>query len=176
MDTLTILRLVIGERDKRITKRQWAIHLDSWFAVLRERELTMAAKRKTSPGKTPKVNPASTGNPAYLGEWLGFADIRLTPEEKQEFLAHEWDDVEVVEIVSGLLTGGHKLTVSYNRDNDHYNVSITGQSLDCVNGGLTLSGFAPEWPLALRVVLFKSHFIANDDWRSVKDRPSDAIG
>jgi len=172
MYTWQILRLVTGNRDVRITKRQWAIHLDSWFVVLRRLEEERMAKRKPKMTTEQKVG----GNPAYMGEWLGFADIRLTPEERQEFLAHEWEELETEQIVAGLLTAGHKITVSYNRDNDHFNVSITGVALTCVNGGLTLSGFAPEWPLALRVVLYKSHYIAQDDWRSVKDRPSDSIG
>lgn len=106
-------------------------------------------------------------------DWGGFVDIRLTDGEKETF--HHWhtelgDGIwgELVEVVSS----GFKLGLSYDPSGDFYLATLTASGVDVIGlqDRYCLTARAPEWAMAIALLLFKHIVIARRDWGAYKPR------
>lgn len=97
-------------------------------------------------------------------EWLGFRDIRLTPEQDDAFDHWDMEDEDVLVFLQESVTSGYKFTLVYNKQNDSYSASFTG-GIGCgANAGYTLSAFSDSWFEAVKLLVFKHSVIADGDW------------
>lgn len=108
--------------------------------------------------------------------WVGFVDIKLTNEEKEQFSAWDVNDEDLWIIFEDVIRTGHKVAVTYNKQNDNFVASFTGLEANKTNAGYTLSAFAPNWYAAVRVLVFKHSMILEGDFGNAKGRKSDEIG
>ena len=66
------------------------------------------------------------------------------------------------------MSDGHRMSVTYNGQNDTFTVSLTGRGDDCPNDGMTVVSFAGTWYEALQVSMYKHHILAEGDWSKSK--------
>lgn len=131
--------------------------LETYTRELRE-EMGMANKKVTENG------------------WIGFVDVTLTSDEKELFGAWDIHDEDLWLLLVDAMVGGHKVSLSYNKQNETFGASFTGVSPDGENKGYTLSAFAADWYTAVRVLMFKHSVILHGVWENARQREGERIG
>lgn len=63
----------------------------------------------------------------------------------------------------------HRVSLSYNSENDHYVCAITGTN-GSINAGITCSSFARDVEKAIQVAVFKHSELAKGDYRPFTQR------
>lgn len=108
--------------------------------------------------------------------WKGFVECKLTEQEKENFA--EWDvhDNDLFLLLSEAVIAGHKQSLTWNKQNETFVFSLTGNDGSGKHEGYTLSAFAGDWYIALRVLLYKHCVLLEGDWTKAKDRPTENIG
>lgn len=133
-----------------------------WFTSEVER-LEMANKKRIN-----QAQPMTNKNDE--ASWGGFANIELTPDDKQAILGGILDGESTLDIISEMVGTGHKITLSYDADRDTINVSATGKYKYCRNAGLTLTAFGRSLGDTLTVLAYKHDVIAKGDWAKVSKK------
>lgn len=133
------------------------LHIEEYQAELRERNGMPKQENKRA-------------------EWQGFADVKLTSEEKETYKGWDIHDEDLWIIVVDSISSGHKLSVTYNKQNDQFVASFTGQAGTGKNEGFTLSAYAKNWYDAIRVLAFKHSVLLEGVWAAAANRQSDDIG
>lgn len=108
--------------------------------------------------------------------WRGFVDVKMTDEEKQLFTQWDVHDNDLFLLMSEAVSAGHKLSISFNKQNDTFVCSFTGNEGTGKHEGFTLTAFAGDWYIAVRALVFKHAVLLNSDWTAAADRPSELIG
>lgn len=108
--------------------------------------------------------------------WKGFLDYNLTGEDRDKFLAWDFEDQEVWGAVADLCFDGHKVSMSYNKQNDSYVCSITAVMDTCSMPGFTLSSWGNTPYQAARLSAFKHLILADGDWAALKDSVTGGFG
>lgn len=108
--------------------------------------------------------------------WQGFVDVKLTSEEKENYMAWDVHDEDLWVLLVDAIGCGHKLSVTYNKQNDQFVASFTGQTGTEGNEGYTLSAYGKVWYDAVRVLCYKHAVLLDCDWLRAKERVSDNIG
>lgn len=109
-------------------------------------------------------------------DWIGFADVSLSDDDRA-FLREEKVDFDtVLEGLQEVIATGHKVAFSKKPDKPSYVCSFTGATQTCKNAGVTLSSFAPDVLAALRVNLYKHFRLAKGDYTTLRSRTSEDFG
>lgn len=108
--------------------------------------------------------------------WRGFVDVKLTSEEKDAYVAWDIHDDDLWLLLVDAITAGHKLSVTFNKQNDQFVASFTGQTDTGKNEGYTLSAYAKTWYDAVRVLCFKHNVLLEGNWSAASERTTDNIG
>lgn len=108
--------------------------------------------------------------------WKGFVDVKLTEQEKENFTQWDVHDNDLFLLLAEAVVAGHKQSLTWNKQNETYVFSFTGNEGAGKHEGYTLSAFAGDWYIALRVLLYKHHVLLEGDWSKAKDRPTENIG
>lgn len=108
--------------------------------------------------------------------WQGFVDVKLTAVEKDVYGQWDVQDDDLWVLVVDAIGSGHKLSITYNRQNDQFVASFTGQTGTKGNEGFTLSAYAKDWYNAIRVLAYKHAILLESDWTRAAVRVSDNIG
>ena len=161
----TLVFLMLEQKGKRGRQKGAFVgelnHWISWYEIctrhLRER-MGMATK------KNERV------------EWRGFIECKLTEAEKELFAQWDVHDHDLFLLLSEAVCAGLKLSVTFNKQNDHFVASLTGGAEAGKAEGWTLSAFAPNWYEAVRAVLFKHNVLLVGDWSLSHERPTEGIG
>jgi len=106
-------------------------------------------------------------------EWI---HVEMTPEQKGEYRAWDLEDDDVIELLGGMLSGGHKLTCNYNQTNSTYQASLICNGEKEANTGKGVSGYAAELRDAIRVVVYKTAVILPDVWEEYTPPGGNDIG
>lgn len=114
--------------------------------------------------------------PNFNNDWKGFVDVKLTGSEKENYAAWDVHDGDLWVLLVDAIVAGHKLSVTYNKQNDQFVASLTGAATAGNSAGYTLSAFAHVWYEALRVLMFKHVVILGQDWTAAKERVGEDIG
>lgn len=109
-------------------------------------------------------------------EWKGFINVNLTNEQKAQFAAWDIEDGDVWEGLATYAQYGYKINLSFNRQNDKFNITFTGQPVCGVNSGFAVSAFASSPYNAARVGLFKISVVLPEDWSQYDPGDADDIG
>jgi hypothetical protein len=123
----------------------------------------MAAKLKT------KIASKSPTRQEFV--WQGFVNVNLTVEQKEEYRAWDVEDSEVWDGIATYCAAGYKVALSFNKQNDKFSCTGTGQPETGDNSGYAVSAFANTPYEAARVWLFKVSVVLPERW---KDHAADA--
>jgi hypothetical protein len=103
--------------------------------------------------------------------WQGFVNVNLTVEQKEEYRAWDVEDSEVWDGIATYCAAGYKVALSFNKQNDKFSCTGTGQPETGDNSGYAVSAFANTPYEAARVWLFKVSVVLPERW---KDHAADA--
>lgn len=109
-------------------------------------------------------------------EWKGFINVNLTTEQKETYKTWDIHDDDVWDGVAQYCAAGYKINLSFNKQNDKFNCTGTGQPETGSNSGYAVSAFANTPYEAARVWLFKVSTILPDDWTAFENGLADDIG
>lgn len=109
-------------------------------------------------------------------EWKGFINVNLSAEDKASFVAWDIQDGDVWDGIAQYAAAGYKIAISYNKQNDKFSVTGTGQPETGTNSGYAVSAFANSPYEAARVWLFKVTSVLPDDWTTYVTAAKDDIG
>lgn len=109
-------------------------------------------------------------------EWKGFINVNLTSDDKANYAAWDIHDQDVWEGLATYAQSGYKINLSFNRQNDKFNVTFTGQPVCGENSGYAVSGFANTPYDAARVSLFKISTMLPEIWSEYDSSSVDDIG
>lgn len=101
------------------------------------------------------------GNTAAMPK---FVDVKLSQEQKAQFLKQPWDDVEVIRELQGLCDDGYRVGCSWSGEQQAYTVSLTCRNPDSPNNGLCMTSFARFLSTAVALALFKHRVITEGVW------------
>jgi len=102
--------------------------------------------------------------------------IPLDPESVEKILAWDIDQEALWECVHTLVTTGHSITFSYDRELQTYSVSVNGKYEHCVNAGYIVYGNGGDFESALKSAIFKTCFLSDDPrWSTLDTAPSKNI-
>lgn len=120
----------------------------------------------------------AVANGSEKAEWSGFANIDLTADDKAAINGGILDGEAVLEIMTEMLTEGHKISLSYDMQRDTVSCSVTGAYKMSKNAGLTCTSFARDVTTALLVMAYKHEVVAKGDWRPFvrESRPKEDFG
>lgn len=108
--------------------------------------------------------------------WKGFVDVKLTSEEKDSYVSWDIHDDDLWLLLVDAISAGHKLSITFNRQNDQFVASFTGQTDTGKNEGYTLSAYAKTWYDSVRVLTFKHSVLLEGEWSRAAERVTDNIG
>lgn len=124
--------------------------------------------RKSNGGSSNAAN-FRTRKRALEPDWGGFIDVRISDQDKADFdvwatdnSGTMWGDFQ------DLLAVGFKFSLSYDPDGDFYLATFTAAGQDIIGIDLRccLTARAPEWEVALHLLLFKHYVMAKGNWGS----------
>lgn len=96
--------------------------------------------------------------------WKAFANVDIPDSRMNEAAAIIKDADKTVDRISELVGLGYKLSVSYNASNDTFTATLTGAYADLPNAGMSLSGYAKDWVMALGAVCYKHFEMCDGKW------------
>lgn len=108
--------------------------------------------------------------------WKGFVDVKMSEQEKELFSAWEVHDDDLFVLLADAVAHGHKMSLTFNKQNDTFVASFTGNEGTKDHEGYTLSAYAGDWYLAVRALLFKHTVLLDLNWKNASDRPSERLG
>lgn len=108
------------------------------------------------------------GKDTRLATMPKFVDVRLTADQKKEFLA--WDrrgGPDLVRYLQFMADDGYRTGVSWSGEHQSYVASFTCRDENSPNNGLCMTSFAKTLDTALWLNLYKHLIIAEKDWTAV---------
>lgn len=109
-------------------------------------------------------------------QWRGFIECKFTDSEKDLFTQWDVHDNDLFLLLSEAVSAGHKLSISFNKQNETYVASFTGNEGTDKHEGYTLSAYAGDWYIAVRALLFKHCVLLGSEWSSATERPTERLG
>lgn len=93
-----------------------------------------------------------------------FVDVKLTAEDRLDFLRWEQRTDDVVGLLQALSDDGYRVGCSWSGEQQAYTVSLTGRGEGNPNKGLCMTSFAKTLENAMWLALFKHHVITRGAW------------
>lgn len=125
-------------------------------------------------------NVQKSNNKAKIekADWKGYANVDLSPEDKQAIRGGILDGESVLEIIGEMLGTGHKVALTYDREKDTVTAAATGVYTYCKNAGYTLTCFGRSLASVLEVLAYKHEVVTKGDWSAFisRGREYDDIG
>lgn len=97
-------------------------------------------------------------------DWKGFANVPFNAEARALYEAAEIAENVVYQRLEQLISTGYRVTFSYDKEGDTYQVSITCSAPKNANEGYTLTSRGPTWWDALSVATFKHFDLCQGVW------------
>lgn len=147
---------------------RWPKTVEQSFNRYTQEYYDMATKLKKTLASKPK------GDAEFL--WRGFINVNLTSEQKEAYKTWDVQDNDVWDGLATYISAGYKVSLSFNKQNDKYNCTGTGQTACGSNSGWAVSSFANTPYEAVRVWLFKVSAVLPDVWDDYEVGDADDIG
>lgn len=141
------------------------MHLPDVTVYVTGSDWIMAGKQGVDARHDKKVDAA--GKRASEDGWKGFVNVDLTADQKTAVKALALDASAVWAVIFDLVDGGYKLTITYDRANGAYVVSMTAKAAQDVNAGLTLTARGGSVQGACASFVYKHSVVLEGDWTSV---------
>lgn len=93
-----------------------------------------------------------------------FVDIKLSVEQRNDFISQKVSDSQLIADLSALCDEGYRIGCSWSGEQQSYVVSMTCRNTASVNSGLCMSSFAKDIRTAVRLSLYKHRVVADEHW------------
>lgn len=93
-----------------------------------------------------------------------FVDVKLSVQDRSDFLAHPWRTDGLVSELQGLVDAGYRVGCSWSTEAQSYTVSLTCRNPDDVNNGLCMTSFASRLDTAVALALWKHNVLTDRKW------------
>lgn len=92
--------------------------------------------------------------------------VNVSLADTDQLQIEHWDvsDNELFAVLIDMVDTGHSLTVKYVPADDGFMAAAIGSADDCPNEGLGLSAYADSPRDAIKVLVFKHHFVLSKVW------------
>jgi len=114
-----------------------------------------------------------SGNAAAMPK---FVDIKLSQEEKADFVARNYDDKFLVTVLQSLCDDGYRVGCAWDAERQAYTVSLTCRNFDSPNNGLCMTSFAKNIRTAVGLAVYKHTVITVEDWLGEAGAGSEDFG
>lgn len=112
----------------------------------------------------------SGGGSAKSGQWTQFVDISLAGVTEKDIELAFGDGDTLADALSGLLSSGYRLGISYDSGRDCFIASLTCKADGSPNEGCTVTSFAASWYQALMVTCYKHFKVAGEVWPKARNQ------
>lgn len=128
-------------------------------------ELTDMARGNSKAGKA--------GNTATMPK---FVDIKLTQEDKADFIRQNYDDKFLVTVLQSLCDDGYRVGCTWDAERQAYTVSLTCRNFESPNSGLCMTSFAKTIRTAVGLAVYKHTVITEENWLGEAGSGSEDFG
>lgn len=105
-----------------------------------------------------------------------FVDVKLTAEERSEFVRAARTAEELVAGLQSLCDDGYRVGCSWSGEHQTYTVSLTGRDPQGVNFGLCMTSFAGTIHTAVALALYKHVTVTEGNWLGGDEDQTEAFG
>lgn len=93
-----------------------------------------------------------------------FVDVKLTPEQKADFLRQEYTADGLVRFLQLAADAGYRIGCSWSTETQAYTVSMTCRAAGSPNNGLCMTSFAKDLSTAVALAHYKHTAVCGEDW------------
>lgn len=119
-------------------------------------------------GKGPGKSSAST--------MPKFVDIKLTQEDKADFLRQNYDDKFLVTVLQSLCDDGYRVGCVWDAERQAYVVSLTCRNSESENNGLCMTSFGKNIRTAVGLAVYKHTVLTEERWLGEAGAGSEDFG
>lgn len=105
-----------------------------------------------------------------------FVDVKLTAEQRKEFVTWVGQDTDLTTKVQELADEGYRLGVAWSGERQAYTVSVTCREPGDANNGLCMTSFAGSLPTAIWLALYKHEVVTSRKWLTAVGDGGEAFG
>lgn len=105
-----------------------------------------------------------------------FVDVKLSQEDKAEFLSLDYDDGFLVTALQSLCDEGYRVGCTWSAETQAYTVSVTCRNSGSPNNGLCMTSFAKNVRQAVGLAVYKHTVLTGGDWLGDAGRGSEDFG
>jgi hypothetical protein len=93
-----------------------------------------------------------------------FVDVKLSVDQRQDFISKQYSDSELVMTVQKLCDSGYRIGCAWSADSSSYTVSLTCRDEDSSNFGLCMTSFANTVHTAIALAVYKHVVVTDGEW------------
>ena len=108
-----------------------------------------------------KHKSGNAGNGAVMPR---FVDVKLSQEQKVEFLSLSYTTESLLAFLQTAADDGYRVGCAWNGESQAYTVSMTGRAEGNPNNGLCMTAFAKDLPTAIGLACYKHTVVCDEDW------------
>lgn len=120
-------------------------------------------------GKLGKEKDAPGGLPRFV-------DVKLTPEQRAEFVAVKERYADSTRWLQDLADDGYRVGVSWSGEHSSYTVSLTCRDARSPNNGMCMTSFAGDLVTAIALAVYKHFVVTEERWSQVVPAGSEDFG
>ena len=105
-----------------------------------------------------------------------FVDVKLTAEQKQEFLAAKDLYSDSVRWLQDFADDGYRVGVTWSGEHQSYTLSLTCRDEKSPNNGLCMTSFAGDLVTVIALAVYKHCVVTNERWLSGVDSATESFG
>lgn len=105
-----------------------------------------------------------------------FVDVKLSPEDRENFLASLGDDLDAVRVLQSFADDGYRVGVAWSGEHQTYTVSVTCRDEESENNGLCMTSFSRSLQQAVLLAWFKHDVVCKRKWKAFEPDLSEQFG
>lgn len=105
-----------------------------------------------------------------------FVDVKLSPEDKESFLASLGDDLDAVKCLQAFADDGYRVGVTWSGEHQTYTVSATCRDDESENNGLCMTAFSRDLTQAILLLWYKHDVLCKRQWKAFEPKPTERFG
>lgn len=105
-----------------------------------------------------------------------FVDVKLSQDEKADFLRQDYDDKFLVTVLQSLCDDGYRVGCTWSSETQAYTVSVTCRNFESPNNGLCMTSFAKTIRQAIGLAVYKHTVVTDEVWLGEAGAGSDEFG
>jgi hypothetical protein len=105
-----------------------------------------------------------------------FVDVKLSAEERENFLAWMGDDIDAVKCLQSFADDGYRVGVAWSGEHQTYTVSATCRDEESENNGLCMTSFSRSLSQAVLLAWYKHDVVCKRKWKVFEPGETERFG